>query len=81
MDSNNRSVQIKEVIPRIGSNLFILMGAAVAIIIYLFGAVVSVPPGNVGMVFRKIGGDPAVKNRFIVEEGEKGIQREVLMPG
>jgi regulator of protease activity HflC (stomatin/prohibitin superfamily) len=81
MDSNNRSVQIKEVIPRIGSNLFILMGAAVAIIIYLFGAVVSVPPGNVNMVFRKIGGDPAVKNRFIVEEGEKGIQREVLMPG
>jgi regulator of protease activity HflC (stomatin/prohibitin superfamily) len=74
-------VQIREVIPRPANMLFILIGAALVVIIYLFGAVVSIPPGKVGVVFRKIGDDPAVKDRFIVEKGEKGIQREVLMPG
>jgi regulator of protease activity HflC (stomatin/prohibitin superfamily) len=53
----------------------------VALIIYFSGAVVSISPGEVGVVFVKIGKDPVVKGRFIVEKGEQGIQREVLMPG
>ncbi|MBL7177273.1 MAG: hypothetical protein ISS66_15725 [Desulfobacteraceae bacterium] len=81
MNENNRSLQIKEVIPKPGTKLFIVIGVVLFIIIYLFGAIVSIPAGKVGVVFRKIGDDPVAKDRFIVEEGEKGIQREVLMPG
>lgn len=82
MDPNNSAVQIKEVIAKLGNQfIMLIIGAAVVLIVYLFGAVVSIPAGKVGVVFRKIGGDPAFKDRFIVEKGEKGIQREVLMPG
>ncbi|GAG01890.1 unnamed protein product, partial [marine sediment metagenome] len=82
MDPNNSAVQIKEVIGKFGNQFsMLIIGAAVVLIVYLFGAVVSIPAGKVGVIFRKIGDDPAVKGRFIVEKGEKGIQREVLMPG
>jgi len=78
MDPTNRSVQIKEVIPKLGNQfIMLIIGAAVVLIVYLFGAVVSIPPGKVGVIFRKIGGDPAVKDRFIVEKREKGIQRGI----
>ena len=70
-----------DVIPKFGKYGFTLLGVAIVLIFYSFTAVVSIPPGEVGVVFRKIGDDPAVKDRFIVERGEKGIQREVLMPG
>ncbi len=81
MDTNKPLDLIQEVISKPSKQIFILIGAAVVLIIYLYGAVVSIPAGMVGVVFRKIGDDPADKDRFIVEEGEKGIQREVLMPG
>ncbi len=82
MDPTNRPVEFKEIIPKLGNQfVMLIIGAAVVLIVYLFGAVVSIPAGKVGVVFRKIGDDPAVKGRFIVEKGEKGIQREVLMPG
>ena len=74
-------IRIKKVIPDLGKSIFILFGVAIALIIYFSAAVVSIPPGEIGVVFIKIGDDPAVKDRFIVEKGEKGIQREVLMPG
>jgi len=81
MESNKNLTQIKDVIPKPAGALFKLIGIAVVLIIYLACSVVSIPPGKVGVVFTKIGKDPAVKGRFIVEKGEKGIQREVLMPG
>jgi len=88
MDPNNNLEKIKKMIPKpsvggeqLGKLLLILVGVVVVVIIYLFGAVASIPTGKVGVVFAKIGGDPAVKGLFIVEKGEKGIQREVLMPG
>jgi regulator of protease activity HflC (stomatin/prohibitin superfamily) len=81
MDPTDASVQIRKAIQKPGKKLLVLVLIAVALIIYLFSAVVSIPAGKVGVVFRKIGDDPAVKGRFIVEKGEKGIQREVLMPG
>ena len=77
MDTKNISEQINERLKK--GRIF--LGITVILIIYLFGAVVSIPPGEIGVVFVKIGKDPAVKGRFIVEKGEKGIQREVLMPG
>ena len=77
MDTKNISEQINERMKK--GRIFI--GITVILIIYLCGTVVSIPPGEVGVVFVKIGKDPAVKGRFIVEKGEKGIQREVLMPG
>jgi hypothetical protein len=50
-------------------------------LIYIGIALVSIDEGHVGIVFAKFGGKPAVEDRFIVEAGEKGYQREVLMPG
>ena len=73
--------RISQQISRILKKGWIFPGAIVIFIIYLSGAIVSIPPGEVGVVFVKIGKDPTVKDRFIVEKGEKGIQREVLMPG
>jgi regulator of protease activity HflC (stomatin/prohibitin superfamily) len=81
MNPKDTFASVKEVIPKPGKYGFTLLGVAIVLIFYSFSAVVSIPPGEVGVVFRKIGDDPAVKDRFIVERGEKGIQREVLMPG
>jgi len=81
MNQKDTLIRIKKVIPDLGKSIFILFGVAIALIIYFSAAVVSIPPGEIGVVFIKIGDDPAVKDRFIVEKGEKGIQREVLMPG
>jgi regulator of protease activity HflC (stomatin/prohibitin superfamily) len=81
MDINDSLAKVKDVVPKPSKNLFLLIGVAVALIIYFSGAVVSISPGEVGVVFVKIGKDPVVKGRFIVEKGEQGIQREVLMPG
>jgi regulator of protease activity HflC (stomatin/prohibitin superfamily) len=81
MDTNFNLAKVIDVIPKPGKNIFLLIGLAVALIIYLSCAVVSISPGEVGVVFVKLGKNPAVKDRFIVEKGEKGIQREVLMPG
>ncbi|MBL7100531.1 MAG: hypothetical protein ISS23_01105 [Nanoarchaeota archaeon] len=59
----------------------IFSGIGVFLVFYLLAALVSIPPGKVGVVFAKFGADPTVGERFIVETGQKGIQREVLMPG
>lgn len=50
-------------------------------LVYIGIALVSIDEGHVGIVFSKFGSKPAVEDRFIVEAGEKGYQREVLMPG
>ena len=42
---------------------------------------IHIDPGFVGVVTNMVGADPAVKNRFLVEKGERGVQREVLLPG
>ena len=42
---------------------------------------IHIDPGFVGVVTNMVGTDPAVKNRFLVEKGERGVQREVLLPG
>ena len=51
------------------------------ILLYMYGMVISISPGYVGVVFAKLGRTPKVEGRFIVEKGEKGYQREVLLPG
>lgn len=51
------------------------------VIVWALSSIKSIPQGHVGVVFSKFGDAPAVKDRFIVEKGEKGIQREVLLPG
>ena len=81
MNPKDTFASVKEAIPKLGKPMLTLFGIAIVLIFYSFSAVVSIPSGEVGVVFRKIGDDPAVKDRFIVERGEKGIQREVLMPG
>jgi len=81
MDEGHSFVQVPEMIPKPGKKFFVFVGVVLALIIYFLCAVVTIPSGQVGVVFRKIGADPVVKDRFIVENGEKGIQREVLMPG
>lgn len=48
---------------------------------YVMIGFVSIDKGQVGIVFSKFGSKPAVDERFIVEEGEQGYRREVLMPG
>ncbi|CAK8718988.1 MAG: hypothetical protein D3915_08515 [Candidatus Electrothrix sp. AU1_5] len=50
-------------------------------LMYLMIGFVSIENGHVGIIFAKFGSKPTVDERFIVEEGEKGYQREVLMPG
>ena len=50
-------------------------------LMYIGIALVLIDEGHVGIVFAKIGSKPSVEDRFIVEAGEKGYQREVLMPG
>ena len=86
MDPKDIFSSAKDKIPKLSKNkipkhAWSLLGVAIILLVYSFSAVVSVPSGKVGVVFRKIGDDPAIKDRFIVETGEKGIQREVLMPG
>ena len=75
MEKKDALIRVKKMIPELGKSIFILFGIAIALIIYLSSAIVSISPGEIGVVFTKIGDDPAVKNRFIVEKGEKGIQR------
>lgn len=41
----------------------------------------TIDKGHVGIVFAKFGSQPKNTSRFIVEEGEKGVRRKVLMPG
>lgn len=42
---------------------------------------ISIPEGHVGVVTLLSGRDPARKNTFVVEPGEKGVQRATLPPG
>ncbi|MEE4358908.1 MAG: SPFH domain-containing protein [Desulfococcaceae bacterium] len=49
--------------------------------VFLSSIMVSIDPGHVGVVFSKFGKTPEVEGRFIVEKGEKGYWREVLLPG
>ena len=60
-----------------------MKAAAVLILflVYLYGAVVLVKPEYVGVLFSKMGSEPGVEGRFIVEKGEKGYWRETLLPG
>lgn len=42
---------------------------------------IQIDPGFVGVVTNMVGAEPKVKNRFLVEKGERGVQGEVLLPG
>lgn len=42
---------------------------------------IHIDPGFVGVVTNMVGGEPRVKNRFLVDKGERGVQREGLLPG
>ena len=42
---------------------------------------IQIPEGHVGVVTLLSGRDPAVKNTYTVEAGEKGVQRRTLPPG
>jgi hypothetical protein len=41
----------------------------------------TIPPGHVGVVTQRIGKTPAVSNTFLVEKGERGVQKIPLSPG
>ncbi len=41
----------------------------------------QIPEGHVGVVTLLSGTDPTTKNTYVVEPGEKGVQRETLPPG
>jgi hypothetical protein len=69
---------------RKGIPLVILIVVAVVVIVFI-GSIwslflVSIKPGMVGIVFNERG-EPDPAGHFVVEEGYKGIQREVLEPG
>jgi regulator of protease activity HflC (stomatin/prohibitin superfamily) len=81
MEIKDISTKYKGRIPKMGKKVSVLLIAAAIILIYIPVSVVSIPPGHIGVVFTRVGKDPQIKDRFIVEKGEKGIQREVLMPG
>ncbi|MDM8518143.1 SPFH domain-containing protein [Desulfobacterales bacterium HSG16] len=61
--------------------LFFMALIAIGMFMYLYGALVSIKEGHVGVVFAKFGKTSEVPNRFIVEKGEQGQWREVLLPG
>ncbi|MCG2718543.1 MAG: hypothetical protein L6408_06905, partial [Nanoarchaeota archaeon] len=61
--------------------LFILIGIILLGIIFIASSFTSISGGNVGVVFVKIGKTPSDPSRIVVEKGEEGWQREVLMPG
>lgn len=42
---------------------------------------ISIPEGHVGVVTLLSGTDPVKRNRYVVEPGEKGVQRPTLPPG
>lgn len=42
---------------------------------------IQIDPGFVGVVTNMVGAESRVKNRFLVDKGERGVQREVLLPG
>jgi regulator of protease activity HflC (stomatin/prohibitin superfamily) len=42
---------------------------------------IHIDPGFVGVVTNMVGAEPRVKNRFLVDKGERGVQREILLPG
>ncbi len=42
---------------------------------------ITIPEGHAGVVTLLSGKDPAKKNSYVVEPGEKGVQRETLPPG
>jgi regulator of protease activity HflC (stomatin/prohibitin superfamily) len=42
---------------------------------------IQIDPGFVGVVTNVVGTEAQVKNRFLVNKGERGVQREVLLPG
>jgi regulator of protease activity HflC (stomatin/prohibitin superfamily) len=58
-----------------------LIVAGLAGVVIFSSITVSINPGHVGVVFSKFGGKPDVEGRFIVEKGQKGYWREVLLPG
>ncbi len=66
-----------------GKGKWIVIGIAalVILIIFLTQVMYTVNEGKVGIIWSKFGVSPKVENRFIVEKGEKGYLREVLMPG
>jgi regulator of protease activity HflC (stomatin/prohibitin superfamily) len=81
MEQENSFVPYKRRLLSVDKRTTMLIIAAIVLLSYIPCAVVSIPSGKIGVIFTKIGKDPAIKDRFIVEKGEKGIQREVLMPG
>jgi regulator of protease activity HflC (stomatin/prohibitin superfamily) len=42
---------------------------------------IEIPPGHVGVVTNLVGKTPAVRNRYLVEPGERGVQKATLGPG
>ena len=83
-EGKNKFSKIKQLAAKITGNgkgsLF--LGALLFLpLLYVIIGFVSINEGHVGIVFSKFGVKPAVEERFIVERGEQGYQREVLMPG
>lgn len=76
----------EEVLKRISglskAKLFTIIAIIVCILLVPYlSFLVYIKPAHVGVVFSKFGDTPGVEGRFIVEKGQKGYQREVLMPG
>jgi regulator of protease activity HflC (stomatin/prohibitin superfamily) len=42
---------------------------------------IHIDPGFVGVVTNMVGTEPRVKNRFLVDKGERGVQRDIFLPG
>lgn len=66
-----------------GNKIKVAVGSVVAVIglvLLYFAVVINIAPGHVGIVFAKFGSTP-LADRIIVEEGQKGVWREPLMPG
>lgn len=80
IDDGSKSLYSVYKIVRASAILSIIVFGGLAILVYLWVCLVSIPPEMIGIVYTKQGRtDP--EGRFIVEKGYKGIQREVLMPG
>lgn len=60
--------------------IVIVVVAILSAIFVMFKTVVTIKPGNIGIVHKR-SGDAAPNNHFIVEKGFKGVQRVPLMPG
>ncbi len=61
--------------------VFFIVVILIGLFMLFSSIVISIKPGHVGIVFSKFGKKPKIEGRFIVEKGEQGYWREVLLPG